>query len=224
MRDTVWEVSADSPYGEWFFQGKQDPISEAACSELRDVLWEVLHYRARHELFIHLLSWIKTCCSIAWAHAFLAALWIHSVCWLSRKQTMKSPSTISKVVCTLSDRHRGWEEGLTGMRRRSHHSVCHTPSPDTSLLLCKVFSDDPFCDSEMRKKKTLYSQPLDISGEILSVNFYYYRQKLNMQFHSLLHSGSSKHLPVYVNQKPWEGKSIRKEHFHKEFLQRIIEM
>lgn len=152
MRDIVWEVSADSPYGEWFFQGKQDPISEAACSELWDVLWEVLHYCARHELFIHPLSLIKTCCSIAWAHAFLAALRIRSVCWLSRKQTMKSPSTISKVVCTLSDSHRGWEEGLIGMRRRSLNRVCHTPSPDTSLLLCKVFSD-----SEMRKKPIVQS-------------------------------------------------------------------
>ena len=38
MWDNVWDVPADSHYGEQFFQGKQDPNSEATCSELQDLL------------------------------------------------------------------------------------------------------------------------------------------------------------------------------------------
>lgn len=48
------------------------PVSEAPCSELWDLLWEVLHYQARHKLFIHLLPLIKTCRSKYWAHAWWA--------------------------------------------------------------------------------------------------------------------------------------------------------
>lgn len=44
MWDNLWDVSADSQYWEQSFQGKQDHNSEADCSELEDLLWEVLHY------------------------------------------------------------------------------------------------------------------------------------------------------------------------------------
>lgn len=152
-----------------FFQVKQDPISEATCSELWDLLWEVLHCQARQKLLTHLLPLIKRCCPIYWAHACPVALRRDSICCLSRKQTMKSPRTVLGYVRMLSDIRRtswGWEEAL------SIECAALYPLTPHCFFAGYSFSDDPSSNPFVIfswAKFPLYSQPLDISGK-----FFYY--------------------------------------------------
>lgn len=130
MWDNLWDVSADSRYWEQFFQGKQDHNSEADCSELEDLLWEVLHYLAKHKLFIHLTALVKTYCSIYWPHTSLL-LCRRSLFVVSLRVRPWNPKDYLggclHVLLQLQD--------LIWMRRSSlHRMLCSTPWNLIALL------------------------------------------------------------------------------------------